>query len=244
MNFIALFFNLFLPSALGGDIVKAYYLSKGHQAKMTIVSSLVIDRVIGLGALVVMATLTLPFFLMTFSDYQLAGSVLLISVLFFSGVFLILNQNLAKRFGFLAHLIPSQFAKQKAKELYEAVTQCRLHPKPVLLGLVISLGIQLTAVVMGYWMASSIGIQMPFMIFMLVMPVTGIASMVPSLGGLGVREATLIYFLSSYATSEKAIAFAMAYAILIYGFGLICGILFALFGGDVRQGAVNVSGVR
>src|SRR3989338_7393778 len=27
-NFVGLFFNLFLPSALGGDIVKAYYISK------------------------------------------------------------------------------------------------------------------------------------------------------------------------------------------------------------------------
>ncbi|MBI3999709.1 MAG: flippase-like domain-containing protein, partial [Candidatus Omnitrophica bacterium] len=53
---ISLFFNLFLPSAVGGDIAKAYYIYKDSNKKMASVTSVLFDRFIGL-----MATISIGF---------------------------------------------------------------------------------------------------------------------------------------------------------------------------------------
>ena len=73
-----------------------------------------------------------------------------------------------------------------------------------------------------------------FIVFMLILPVSGIISMLPSVGGLGVREASVIYFLSRYASPVGATAYALAFDILIYGFGLFCGILYILLDGKMK----------
>ena len=80
LNFVGLFFNLFLPSSLGGDAVKAYYLSKNSGTTMKIVSSIVIDRLLGLSGVICVALSTLPFFVRLYSDPQLVISVSIVSI--------------------------------------------------------------------------------------------------------------------------------------------------------------------
>src|SRR3990167_9474158 len=54
---ISLFFNLFLPSAIGGDIAKAYYIYKDSGRKAAAVSSVLVDRFLGLAASVSIAAI-------------------------------------------------------------------------------------------------------------------------------------------------------------------------------------------
>src|SRR3989338_4883338 len=53
---ISLFFNLFLPSAVGGDIAKAYYIARDSGKKVTAVTGVLLDRFFGL-----MATISVGF---------------------------------------------------------------------------------------------------------------------------------------------------------------------------------------
>src|SRR6185503_10701899 len=52
--FIGIFANNFLPSTVGGDATKVYYLGREHGYR-TIVASVVVDRLLGLGSLAVLA---------------------------------------------------------------------------------------------------------------------------------------------------------------------------------------------
>jgi uncharacterized protein (TIRG00374 family) len=52
--FIGIFANNFLPSTVGGDAAKVYYLGREHGYR-TIVASVVVDRLLGLGCLAVIA---------------------------------------------------------------------------------------------------------------------------------------------------------------------------------------------
>ena len=63
------------------------------------------------------------------------------------------------------------------------------------------------------------------------MPVVTVMSMVPSIGGLGVREAAMVYLFRGYVSPHEAVALSFIFDLFLYGFGIGCGILYAIRGG-------------
>jgi hypothetical protein len=57
LGFIGNVFNLVIPGAVGGDLIKAAYLVKMHVKKTQAIASMVIDRIIGLLALFALASI-------------------------------------------------------------------------------------------------------------------------------------------------------------------------------------------
>ena len=60
--------------------------------------------------------------------------------------------------------------------------------------------------------------------------------MIPSIGGLGVREAAMVSLFGSYGSLDQAVALSLIFDLFLYGIGCACGILYALRGGaPVRE---------
>jgi len=57
LTFIGMFFSIALPGAVGGDIVKAYYLAKGQSQRAALVATVIFDRLLGLYTMILTATL-------------------------------------------------------------------------------------------------------------------------------------------------------------------------------------------
>ena len=55
LGFIGNLFNLIIPGAVGGDLIKAYYLCREQAKKAQAVASMVIDRIVGLLGLFLLA---------------------------------------------------------------------------------------------------------------------------------------------------------------------------------------------
>ena len=83
----------------------------------------------------------------------------------------------------------------------------------------------------SYWIATSLGAGIAFWKFFILIPVISIVSMAPSIGGLGVREASVLYLFSRYLPSERALAYTLLSDILIYSFSIGAGIIYAFRGG-------------
>ena len=63
LTMIGVFFNSCLPGATGGDLVKIYYATEGNPGRATEVGTIVLlDRAVGMFALMVLPLLLLPFF--------------------------------------------------------------------------------------------------------------------------------------------------------------------------------------
>jgi len=63
LSLIGLFFNTYLPGASGGDVIKIYYATTGNQGRRTeLVTVMILDRVIGMFAMVILPLLIAPFF--------------------------------------------------------------------------------------------------------------------------------------------------------------------------------------
>ncbi len=61
--FLGLFYNNVMPGAVGGDVLKAWYVTKHTNRRLEGALSVVVDRVIGLAGLVLMAIFTYGVFL-------------------------------------------------------------------------------------------------------------------------------------------------------------------------------------
>ena len=57
LGFIGNVFNLVIPGAVGGDLIKAAYLVRMHVKKTQAIASMVIDRILGLLGLFILAAI-------------------------------------------------------------------------------------------------------------------------------------------------------------------------------------------
>lgn len=231
LGFVGLFFNLFLPSAVGGDVAKAYFAYKRTGKKIECMTSIVLDRLIGFVAMTMMAVTALWFFNKEVGDvhithlvYLFIGVVAMV-VLFFG------SKRFASRFKFLLHLVPSRKFRDKLSDVYHALYGYKKHKGILVLSIVLSLVGQSVFVVMNYWIALSLGISLNVWLFFIIVPMISFVSMAPSVGGLGVREAGAIYLFSRFMASERAIALSLLMDLMIYGYSLFSGVLFSLKGG-------------
>lgn len=231
LGFVGLFYNLMLPSAVGGDVVKAFYAYKHSGKKIESATSILLDRLLGFVAIITMAGIGLMCFSRevenTYIDYAVYGAC---GVLFFSVAFFA-SRRFARLFKGLAHFIPKEKWKIQLAEIYHAIYGYRHHQGPVLMAILLSFLGQAVFISTNYLMALSIGADINFWKFFILIPVITIVSMAPSIGGLGVREASVLYLFGRYLPPERALALTLLMDIVIYSFSIGSGIWYAFRGG-------------
>ncbi len=241
---VGLFFNLFLPSAVGGDVAKIYYASKYSGKKIPAATSVILDRLLGLIAIMIIAMVGMLFFHKEFEDPR-------VSLVFYAFLALIggitlffASRRFAKAFKFLDFLIPAGKLRDKLTELYHAFYTCKNHKGTLAACLLISITGQSIVILLNYWMGESLGVDIHPGIYFVIIPLVSIISMAPSLGGLGVREAGSVYFFSHYMPPERALALSLLTDFLIYGFGFLSGLWFAFAGGLKSQTLHDIETVQ
>ena len=164
--FIGAFFNLFLPSAIGGDVFRAYYLSKGTGRGMsTTLTTSMLERSGGLCGLLLIglaASLVVP--------QEIAGLSSLHIFLAACAVYAVANVMLfhswthgrmtcmMQRFGF--HSLT-----RKMELVYQGLDTLKRNPGKMASVAVVSLPIQAGAVAVVWVTAQGIGIEAPFSLF-------------------------------------------------------------------------------
>ncbi|MEE9499878.1 MAG: lysylphosphatidylglycerol synthase transmembrane domain-containing protein, partial [Candidatus Omnitrophota bacterium] len=95
LSYIGYFFNNFMPTAVGGDIVKAYYVYKQTNQKAKSFISVFMDRFVGLFSFVGIAIIAL-FFSRENIDPVLKKIVLAFALFFIIAFLVVLNSAIAK----------------------------------------------------------------------------------------------------------------------------------------------------
>lgn len=225
--FIGMFFNLFAPSTVGGDVGRVYYLaSDGPRGERqtwvgwtgTALSTVIADRAIGMAVLLWIAasalilfpdySIPLPFRYLTFALALclLLGWLLLPQVYrFVRGILHSLGEGL-----------------RIALETYVAKRQVVV--KCMLLSLVIHFSQAVLHVILGW----SLGLDIPWSYALILYPLVGAFSAIPiSLNGIGLRESGYLFMLQRIeVSSEKAIAFSVLWFIVVVLNSLVGGVVF------------------
>ncbi len=235
LHITGLFFGLFLPSALGGDIAKGYYVAQSSGSKLKATTCIVQDRLIGLIAMVAMAGAALLFSSGSIAGPDawrlLGGAIAAVSLL----IFFFAHKPFAQKFKWFLHLVPAKKIHDTLAELYHAIHDFRNHKGALAACLTISWLGQALFVLVNYMISKSLGVSSSLGYYFLAVPVSCFFAMIPSLGGVGVREAGLLFFLNRIMAAEKALALSLLVSAVIYGFSLAGGIFFAIYGGPKKN---------
>jgi glycosyltransferase 2 family protein len=215
---IATFFNNFLPSNIGGDVVRVRDSSKLTGSTTTSLAVVAIDRILGLGALYALALFA--FALGGAQVRLLAGArVVLIGLgLVFLGLGVVfLRPGIARRLMALSGLASRAWAQAQFETVQASVNAYRDQIGAVLLALAASLALQ-TIVVLYYWsVAHALRIPLPLGACFLMVPLCTLVQTVPvSFNGWGVRESVFIVYFGQIGLSrDSALAFSLVGAGLI-----------------------------
>ena len=193
INMIGGFWGLFLPSSLSTDVVRGYYLVKTTSDKAISVTSIFVDRLFALLALLVFVSVALLFAGDILKDLHLGYYIFCFFVLMGLGLitfnskrFATLLQNFNKKFK------DNRIIKNVIK-LRSAVIEYNNYPLTLLLSFLLSLLIQLFRVFWYITIAWSFGVHIPMVYYFIFCPLIIVVLMIPvSIGGFGVREGSFV----------------------------------------------------
>ncbi len=232
LYFVGAFFNTFLPTGFGGDVVRVLEIGEGASSQQA-AGTVLVDRLTGFIMLFVLALMALPFSLnliptlLIWLIAALAGGVVLGSLLLFEGRLLRL---LTARFPRSLSLAGDAWIGKT----YGVITAC--GARAIAGALFWSLVFNFIHIAANILAAEALGIHVSPWLFFLFVPVATVALLLPSISGFGVREGIYILLFGQVGVNETQ---AVALSLSAYSIDFAAGVL----GGVIYLGA-GVLGLR
>jgi len=226
---IAYFFNNLLPTTIGGDVFRVMYTrNRANVSKAT--STVIVDRMGGFLALFSVLLAASIMYALVEKRYMylyigLGGVV--ISLLFF---FIFLNKSVYRKFLPLIMKVP--YIGERLGTLYDSLHLFRKRKFSLFFSFLFSFMIQLLLPILWFCIMLTVAghSNVTVFFFFLVIPLVNSIAMLPiSIGGMGLREGSIIAFLTG-AGIGKEVALAISLLFLLYNtfFSLIGGLIFLI----------------
>lgn len=226
---IGMFFNLFAPGTVGGDVSRVYYLARDgeNQPERKFAGSIthsavsvLMDRAIGMVVLVWLGAIGLFFF----PEYAVPRVVR--SLTYTLAVGFVAGGALAP---FLGRMFPDG-GYSILVTLRVALRSYRAHWRAIPQAIAVSFVIHLVQSWLHLILGRAIHIEIPFSYCIIVYPLVGTFSAIPiSLNGLGLREGGYLFLLQVIGiNSEKGIAFGLLLFLTVALDSLVGGLVFIL----------------
>jgi len=218
--YVGMFFNSFLPSGFGGDVVRMMELSQDGAEGPLAVSTVLVDRIMGLLVLFAMALVALPFsWRLVPPAVSLALLTLIAAVAV--GIYLFLNRSLVEA---LARRVPplgKLLARPKIAALYASFHH---YDRPALARAAgASLVFNLSLIATQAYLGRAVGVHLSLGYFFLFVPILSSLLTVPiSISGFGVREGGYVVL---FGQAGVAAPQAVAMSLLFYAVNAITGLV-------------------
>ncbi len=225
LNFLGWFYNNFMPGSVGGDLLRAWYVTKHTDKKFEAVLSVFVDRFIGLLSTLIIAGFFYVLFLrgqaeaVTFTGRsgpfkflaEYKGGIIWVVVVLaavFCGLLLHGRGRVLLRTAWLYIRIHSVRAFEKLKD---AVYVYYSKPRTILAAFGLTVFLQIITIT-GFWfLGKSLGITASLKYYYVFFTLTWMLGALPvSIGGAVVVEGILAYLFVRYAGVEAEAALALA----------------------------------
>ncbi len=226
LHFLGLFYNNVMPSSVGGDLLKGWYVTKHTEKRLEGALSVVVDRLIGLVGMVTMALASYAFFLRgraieadmseqggpgaSLAAYRGAAAWVAVALVVVAVVLLIYPRTRAA-IGRLWTRIAAR-GTSLAKRAWTAIVVYCSRPGTMLLSLGLT-WLGQSIVITAFWLLGrNLGIEAELRYYFVIFPITWVVAAIPvSIAGVGVLEAGVVtLFVSLTGTpGESALALAL-----------------------------------
>lgn len=226
---VSMFFNNFLPSNIGGDVVRIADTATAAGSKTLATTVILVDRALGLSALVIIA-----------SSGALAASVLGVHVpgarwLWIAtalgavaAVFVISIPQLVGHALLPVRALNRPWITERAQRLEDAVIKFRNAPSALAGAFAGALVVQITIVAFYLLTAEGLSVPLPIFLGAVLIPVSLVVQMAPvSINGFGVREAVFAFFFRRFGLpTDAAVALSLVSTGMVMGLSLVGGFFF------------------
>jgi len=226
---VSMFFNNFLPSNIGGDVVRIADTAPAAGSKTLAMTVILVDRALGLSALVVIA-----------SSGALAASLLgvhipgarwlwIASALGAAAAISVIA--MPQLVGYLLHpmrALNKPWLTERTQRLEDAVIKFRNAPTALAGAFAGALVVQLTIVAFYLLTAEGLSVPLPIFLGAVLIPVSLVVQMAPvSINGFGVREAVFAFFFRRFGLpTDAAVALSLVSTGMVMGLSLVGGFFF------------------
>jgi uncharacterized protein (TIRG00374 family) len=236
LSMVGNFFNSFLLGATGGDIVKAYYAARETKHRRTeVVTTVFIDRLMGLFALMVLAVvvmlarirlfLSAPQMRAAFFVYVafLAASVPILAIFFRKDIF--------ERWPLLAAFGARTAAGATLGKAYKAFRLCLSHPSLMVGTVLLSMGNHVCALAAAFYAGMALGLGLGFTDYAAAFLVINAVASIPfTPSGLGTREAASILLLGVMGVpASHAVSLSLTFYAVAAAWSLIGGVVYLFY---------------
>jgi len=223
---IAMFFNLFGPSTLGGDVVRAMYLAGSGGRRAAALHTVIFDRLCGLVMLIMVLLLAMVAFgrfglpAPVFAAVAAAGAAIVAAwwTVPYVAARWLRPENRIRR---LIELEVGPFWRDRRLLAEVSTTSVVMH---------------VWQIAAAYMVTVAAGVEVPWQYCFVFHPLVSILAALPiSLAGLGVREAGYVYFLAAvqHVPEANAVAFGLLWLGVLLGSSVVGGATFLLDGGAI-----------
>ncbi len=223
---VSRFFNTFLPTSVGGDVVRMWDGAKYSTSFVKSSAIVVVERMTGIIVLFLFALLASLLRLDMARRIPVIGITLLlgaaglsaIAAFFLPAVGRLLRQGPGR--GLLGRLL------EKLRLFRDTITDYRGHPAAFLRATVWAVLLQLNVVLYYILIGRSLGLNIPALDYFVFIPLVLLLQLIPVfINGYGVREGAYVAVFAFYGLSSSA---AWSFALIEIAFGLIIGLLGAV----------------
>lgn len=237
--FLGYFFNLFLPTGMGGDIVKSYGLGKSISDLGKSASAIIIARILGLSALVIL--FWFGYVSIKIIPFEITSLMIFASIV----IVLVIGWLLTSRLNLKFADTSSNKLISKVKSLINKTTDYKSHPNLVIKAFGYSFLIQVIVITTQYFLFKSILNDVSWIYFFAFIPVISLVTLIPiSLYGVGLREWIMLELFTNIGGVPPEICLAAAFMsyLLAFSQASIGGVLLLIsnfFGLDKIKGKLN-----
>jgi glycosyltransferase 2 family protein len=228
--FVGSFFNVILPTGFGGDAVRAAELAQDTGRPGPVVNSVIVDRYLGIMVLLAMGLIAAILRPGTASSSVFA----LTGVLFVGGLVAawLLRRSWWARLGGRADILGKVVRLLRLPALAEA--SAPYDRRSIGRGLAASLVFNFLQIGWNVAIGWGLGLRLPLSVYLVLIPLTAIALLLPAFGGLGVRELSYVgLFAGAGVPQAIALALSLGVYIITVATGLVGGAIYLV--GGIRR---------
>lgn len=216
---IGYLFNNVLPTNVGGDLVRGYLMGRRTGDASTAIAAVLLERLTGFTALVVIAVAVLPFTPSGTWHLWVYGFVAGVGAAFCAAVWALLDGRAAR----WVRRFDGHGAVRKVMRLHDALEAYRGHPRVLARCIALSFLFYVGAALNIYFSARAFGGAVAYGDTFLATPVILLVTMLPiSFGGIGLSEWAHMYALGRFGVAP---AVGLSTALLLRSKGVLLGLV-------------------
>ncbi len=228
---IGYFFNNFLPTTIGGDVMRALLVAQINHQRAESVGMVLLERFLGFVAIITLGALSLFWVSEYFSTPRIIYLTLVLIAITIIIFYLLFHPQFFAVMTRLFEKIQWLRLGDRLTRVFGSIHQFREYKIRILQTFVLSLLSQILFIVMNYLLAQSLGFhQVTFEFLLLVIPTAFLLGLFPSINGLGVRDSGYVFLLKRVGlTPAQALSLSFLNTLVPMLVSLVGGLMFLTY---------------